>query len=118
MSKSLLYLTFALSLVMLGACGGSRQAHAIAARSMMGQLGTVVEEPGHSATNSVEVLPAPPEHAKRIGYLRIYPGPKPCGEDVPEDATLEGERIGASFVVFTKGHFGACRAEYFAASSP
>jgi hypothetical protein len=109
--------TCLLAVAILGGCAPAGM-HAIAARGIVGGLATVVEARGLAPSASVEVLPAPPEHAKRIGYLRVYPGAKPCGEDVPEDVTREGERIGASFVVFAKGHFGTCKAEYFAASSP
>jgi len=119
MFDSLRYLVFTcfLGFAVLAGCA-STQTHAIAARTVIGQLGTVVEDRGRPPSASVEVLPAAPEGAKRIGYLRVYPGAKPCGEDVPEDVTREGERIGASFVVFAKGHFGTCKAEYFAASTP
>jgi hypothetical protein len=102
-----------LAVALLGGCAST---HAIAARSVVGELATVVEDRGRAPSASVEVVAQPPEDTKRIGYLRIYPGARPCGEDVPEEVTREGERIGASFVVFAKGHFGTCKAEYFAGS--
>lgn len=98
---------------LLGGCA-STQPHALAARTIVGTLGTVVEERGHAPTTSVEIVLTPPANAKRIGYLRIYPGAKACGDDVPEEVKEEGERIGASFLFFEKRPFGGCRADYFA----